>query len=174
MKDSKGRDLCVGDHVFLTGSLCGNENGTGTSLLKNGVSMYIVSLSSKNDSSYCLGLSYNVHGMRIGWAKPDDIIKLPAVKRYIFREKFTEVKPEKFSTRYVSNYIVSNRLGTKLRYNAGSYNREIIKLPYGTYVECDGQYTTKNGKRWLYITCEFKNVRYTGFCPLNNLKEYLM
>jgi len=172
--DSKGRDFCIGDHVFLTGTLSGNEYGTGSTIQKNGVSMYVVALSARDNGSYCLGLGYSIHGMRVGWARPEDIIKLPAVKRYIFREKSTEVKPQKFSTRYVSTYIVSNNLGTKLRYAAGSYNKEIAKIPYGTYLECNGQYTTKNGKRWLYVTCEFKNIRYTGFCPMNNLKECIV
>lgn len=66
----------VGDKVKVTGTIYGNGNGTGGSLTKNGVTMYVVGLVDKNTYKYYIGLAATKGGVRQGWAAPSILEKL--------------------------------------------------------------------------------------------------
>lgn len=168
---NKQKELKICDRIILNGYLCGNDDGSGNIIKKSNTIMYVVSLSPRDNCKYPLGLSYSLYGMRIGWTSYQDIIKIPSTIKRPNRSIDTKCIPNKLSHSLNKDYIVSNKLGTKIKYNAYSNSKSLIKLPYGHVVNCDGHYSVHNGRKWLFIETCYKNINYTGFCAIDHLKQ---
>jgi hypothetical protein len=68
--------FAVGDKVKVTGTIYGNGNGTGGSIKKSGVTMYVVNLVSSKTYKNYIGVAATKGGTRQGWAAPTVLKKM--------------------------------------------------------------------------------------------------
>ena len=68
-------------------------------------------------------------------------------------------------------YEVVNCDALNMRHGAGSGNDILVTIKGGSTVTCEGEYTSKNGTKWLYVTYTNKNYMYIGFCSSKYLKK---
>ncbi len=65
----------VGDKVKVTGTIYGNGDGTGGSIKKSGVTMYVVGLADSKKYTHYIGVAAAKGGARQGWAAPSILTK---------------------------------------------------------------------------------------------------
>ena len=58
-----------------------------------------------------------------------------------------------------------------MRHGAGSSNDILVTIAGGSTVTCEGEYTSKSGTKWLYVTYMNKNNCYIGFCSSKYLEK---
>ena len=76
-----------------------------------------------------------------------------------------------FDKKLEATYKVNAVIGLNMRDGAGTNQKVLVSLPYGTMVNCYGYYTLSSGVKWLYVQCTIKNVVYTGFVSMQYLKK---
>lgn len=102
-------------------------------------------------------------------------------KRYIgfcsskYLKKETPVKkatkePEEASAKLAGTYVCTAS-SLNMRNGAGTGNSVMTCLSKGAEVTCDGQYTSFDGTKWLYVTYVTPECIYIGFCSSRYLEK---
>ena len=67
-------------------------------------------------------------------------------------------------------YIV-DASSVNVRDGAGTDHKVLTTIPRGTQVKNYGYYNTADGKKWLYVKFDFKDVTYTAYITSQYLKK---
>lgn len=89
------------------------------------------------------------------FTKTDEVSEMKEIK--------ASNKAEKRNPKLAKTYTVNAQAGLNIRDGAGTDYKILVAIPYGTKVKNYGYYTENDGNKWLYITFEYNDVKYTGF-----------